>query len=459
MKLLCRSLLAAAGLAIMAWAHFGYMRLDPASPWSSALLFLDDRPRDAPRGPTGLKLLPLTVRELPPGPIAAAVINALGAQGGDRRRSLAAQLCTKLLLVDPNDIGIGPSALQSGRMPRPGRDEILAGCKAAARDRLATAGHDFTVVGVLRRDVALLVDCYVVPPHPSLAAVFGASDEATHPALLLQSTAAEIRDGKVREKLKTLFPPDKFTAVIPWVRADRGPYYLYLAGEGLLLLGGSLALIALYGLLSRRIGWSVVRDPLAELAARPKLLGTLHLLYFGLVLLASLIVYELPTLQTVLFSALRQVAADPHNPLGVAAKAYHSLNIPRAAAVTFGVNFFLGSCVVITLPSLVVPGSGVLLAVIRATLWGLLLAPTFVLLSFGMLAHSGTLLLEGEGYILAAFFGLLVPLYLFHDDQGRGLWRRYGRALVMNLKAMIVVAVVLAVAACYEAVEVILMAR
>jgi hypothetical protein len=437
MKLLCRSLLAAAGLAIMAWAHFGYLRLDPASPWSSALLFLDDRPRDAPRGPTGLKLLPLTVRELPPGPIAAAVINALGAQGGDRRRSLAAQLCTKLLLVDPNDIGIGPSALQSGRMPRPGRDEILAGCQAAARDRLATAGHDFTVVGVLRRDVALLVDCYVVPPHPSLAAVFGAGDEATHPALLLQLTAAEIRDGKVREKLKTLFPPDKFTAVIPWVRADRGPYYLYLAGEGLLLLGGSLALIALYGLLSRRIGWSVVRDPLAELAARPKLLGTLHLLYFGLVLLA----------------------ADPHNPLGVAAKAYHSLNIPRAAAVTFGVNFFLGSCVVITLPSLVVPGSGVLLAVIRATLWGLLLAPTFVLLSFGMLAHSGTLLLEGEGYILAAFFGLLVPLYLLHDDQGRGILRRYGRALVTNLKAMIVVAVVLAVAACYEAVEVILMAR
>lgn len=76
-----------------------------------------------------------------------------------------------------------------------------------------------------------------------------------------------------------------------------------------------------------------------------------------------------------------------------------------------------------------------------------------------MLPHSGTLLLEGEGYILAAFFGLLVPIYMFQRDPEIGVGRRYGRALMMNLKAMALVALVLATAACYEATEVILMSR
>ncbi len=69
------------------------------------------------------------------------------------------------------------------------------------------------------------------------------------------------------------------------------------------------------------------------------------------------------------------------------------------------------------------------------------------------------MLLEGEGYILAAFFGLLVPAYLFEPDKGIGLMNRYGRALLVNLKAMILVALVLVTAACYEATEVILMIR
>ncbi|MGA2031226.1 MAG: hypothetical protein ABSG68_03130 [Thermoguttaceae bacterium] len=52
------------------------------------------------------------------------------------------------------------SSVLSGRMARAGRDEVLAGYQATAKERLAIAGHDFTVVGVLRRDVALLADCY-----------------------------------------------------------------------------------------------------------------------------------------------------------------------------------------------------------------------------------------------------------------------------------------------------------
>jgi hypothetical protein len=73
-----------------------------------------------------------------------------------------------------------------------------------------------------------------------------------------------------------------------------------------------------------------------------------------------------------------------------------------------------------------------------------------------MLPHSFTLLLEGHAYVIAAFFGLLVLVYLFRKAEGPGLARRYGRALLLNVKGNLWVAIVLAVAAIYEAVEVIL---
>jgi len=94
---------------------------------------------------------------------------------------------------------------------------------------------------------------------------------------------------------------------------------------------------------------------------------------------------------------------------------------------------------------------------VRATAWGLLLAPAIVALSLTMLPHSGTLLLEGEGYILATFFGLLVPIFLIQKGlEGKPL-QGYKQALLLNLKANLLIAIVLSVAALYEATEVILL--
>jgi hypothetical protein len=142
------------------------------------------------------------------------------------------------------------------------------------------------------------------------------------------------------------------------------------------------------------------------------------------------------------------------------------------------INFVLGSFVMITLPSLIIPGSGVLLSIVRATLWGLLLGPAEASLAMGMVPHTGTLLLEGAGYILATFFALLIPISLFRSRQTEKpammdelqsdqpfyeterdtAWSRFRRSVRLNFKANVLIAIVLAVAACYEAVEVILMA-
>jgi hypothetical protein len=142
--------------------------------------------------------------------------------------------------------------------------------------------------------------------------------------------------------------------------------------------------------------------------------------------------------------------------LGIAGQAYISKNILRAAVTTFAINFPFGSLACITLPSIIIPGSGVLVAGLRSVLWGFILAPTFSVLSMMMVPHSLTLLLEGHGYVIAAFFGVLVPVYLFRTAEGPSAGVRYCRALLMNVRGNLLVIIVLAVAAIYEAIEVIL---
>ena len=240
-------------------------------------------------------------------------------------------------------------------------------------------------------------------------------------------------------------------------------------------------MIGLYRWLAGRFDSSVLGPPLRELATRPRLLWGVHLAYFGLYVVGALVIYQLPILQTVMMAAVGQAIGGGKGPLAVAGAAYGSGNMLYAAVVTFLINFPLGSFAMISLPSMIVPGCGSLLAAFRATLWGLLLGPSDAALVWGMLAHTGTLLLEGGGYILATFFALLVPVYLLRPGQGvekrveadfgeldegepssprarDTMVRRLGRALGLNLRAQLLVALVLALAACYEAVEVILMA-
>ena len=272
-------------------------------------------------------------------------------------------------------------------------------------------------------------------------------------------SSATINSGK---QLEESFPPKKYAWITPQDRLEPRTFYLYLSGLAILLLGGSGALIGLFrwlaGKVQRRLGPSLPA-PLLEMKARPRLVWGVHLVYFGIVIAGSLIIYELADAQLVLLGKVREALATKSNPLGVAGEAYLSGNIPRAAAVTFVINFLLGSLALITLPSILLPGSGVFVAGLRAMAWGLILAPVMQSLAYGMLPHSVTMLLEGEGYILATVFGLLIPIHIVRSSLGGNPLTRFGRVILLNLKANFWIALVLAVAAIYEATEVILMNR
>ncbi|MGC9522794.1 MAG: hypothetical protein ACP5HG_13045 [Anaerolineae bacterium] len=144
-------------------------------------------------------------------------------------------------------------------------------------------------------------------------------------------------------------------------------------------------------------------------------------------------------------------------PLGAVGEAYGSGQALRAVALTFIINLAVGTFATITLPSLIVPFSGLLLALYRALLWGFLFAPapggelTARALLEGLLIVI-LVLLEGEVYVLGALGAWLQGRsFVFHKRLGHETASRgYVAGLKQTALMYVPVIVVLIIAAVYE---------
>jgi hypothetical protein len=478
---------AAVGWAMMLAGYTSRARLDSSAPWSSGLIVIGpvatkekSGGKPAEETTTSPKVttletpaqegafpgaIPVRLRLLSANNVAELLLIFMGDEAPNRGVGTKAQVRVKLIELPLDKAGLDASALQSGRLPEAGRDEIIAGARIARREPLLVGGRSLNVVGVLKPDVALFADSFLIPPSDSASKLFPAVVPSVLPARLVRLPAERLRDEKTRKEFEKAFPPEKYAEFAPAERLEPGPFYLYLAGLALLLLGGSGALIGFFRWLADRPGMSTKAGarffaaPIVEMRQRPRLLWTVHLVYFGIVIAGSVLIYEQPEVQAILLGKVREALASNNNPLGVAGAAYLSGNIARAALVTFVINFFLGSLASISLPSVLFFGAGLFLSWLRAFAWGILLAPAIPALAYSMLPHSGTMLLEGEGYILAAFFGFLIPIHTVSSKLGGNPLSRWGRVVLLNFTASFWIALVLAVAAIYEATEVILMNR
>jgi hypothetical protein len=188
-------------------------------------------------------------------------------------------------------------------------------------------------------------------------------------------------------------------------------------------------------------------------ARRPYLI--LNLLYYGLVACAMGVTAFDRSLQQTLMDSVGGALTE--GPLAPVLDAYTGGQVWLAIGLTFGINLLVGSFVTITLPSLVIPFSGFLLAAVRAGMWGVLFSPQ---IEGGVGARElvvGLMLLillflEGQGYVLALFGAYLHGrAFLWPRTVGlTGRWQGYWHGLKEQARIYLLVALVLVIAAVYE---------
>ena len=186
---------------------------------------------------------------------------------------------------------------------------------------------------------------------------------------------------------------------------------------------------------------------------RPYLI--INIVYYGLVVISMVYVTLHPEIQAMLTNAV--LASFTEGPLATVFDAYASGNVLKSIALTFGVNFALASVLVIFVPSMIIPFSGVLMGLFRAVLWGLLLAPTTPELQAAMIPHSLTLIVEGQAYILAMLGAwILGCAFVSPRSVGALSWKEgYLQGVRNGASIYLLVAIVLLVAAVYEVLEII----
>lgn len=185
----------------------------------------------------------------------------------------------------------------------------------------------------------------------------------------------------------------------------------------------------------------------------------INVAYYGLVAICMVYVAFNQELQEQLINMVG--AGFMTGPLAFVGQAYVNAEVLKAILATFFINLFIGSFGTITLPSLVIPFSGFLIGIYRAVLWGLLLSPAHPDMRLIMIPHMLTLIIEGQAYILtllAAYIqgrAFLWPQSVGLESRARG----YLEGLKRTGKIYVLVILTLAIAAVYEVIEVVLMAK
>lgn len=180
----------------------------------------------------------------------------------------------------------------------------------------------------------------------------------------------------------------------------------------------------------------------------------INFIFYGTLILGMFAVYLKPSLHTFILDAIERELQSTSIGRYVA-RMYDEGHLYRAAASTFAVNVLVGSLLTITLPSLILPYSGLGLILFRAFVWGCFIAPPEKEAMIEAIPHFITLIIEGQAYIVAA-----LPV-LLHGRQAKMLtqtggvkaWLRAG--LHLHSRALPLVSVILFFAGIWEAYEVI----
>ena len=214
------------GLALMNLSYDRLLRADPEAPWASGFLCIGQggaaRPTDVgTRISTRLRYLPASAST-------QAMLKGMGSAASGTRAVLEARLRSKLIELPIDAMSLLAGRLGEGRLPEPGKDEVLTGSQAPPEDHLSVAGRTLKVVGVLQPSVGLFADSYLVPKHGNSDAIFPKGDNAVQPVEVIDLRAADFGDRKVLAQVMEAFPRESFVLLVPEVRSGPRAFALYL---------------------------------------------------------------------------------------------------------------------------------------------------------------------------------------------------------------------------------------
>lgn len=242
-------------------------------------------------------------------------------------------------------------------------------------------------------------------------------------------------------------------------------FALTALGEILFLAGGFLLFFHLFAKIGRKPfgeGQRIRRffiDSCRLISAYSKVYAILIAFVLGFWLWGMFTAHFDPGTQRGVINWIREQFAGGSWPLGVAGWAYASGNIFLAALITFVVNFAQGTVLFLSLPSLIPIASAFIVNVLRGQLIGMALAPTYLGVGQTQILHLPTILLELQGYLLAGFVSILLPLALIKPERF-GLEKRgdaYKKFAIWQFRILPLIAVILLIAAAYEAFELIVL--
>jgi hypothetical protein len=465
MLILCGMLLIAVAAGLEA-------RWVGAQPWSMALLVLDDGDEGIPPGAFEAYAYPVTMHTPSDGDTIRDLMRRVGEAEGKAdaftgHDELAVAVVMPMTEAAP--------LLASGRLPRPGAREALAGDLASGGYFTLRDGEQsvrFEVVGRLKRTVSGFTNAYMIVDDPIVEQSITPEDDIRWGWLVPDGWARmdelrpwvgtndpEVGGGGPREEdyppdgqeydgdgapdmepmdpespdmepderphlyaepeLAPVSPQDlaedekyaEVTVVQRQIRTPDAVFWMTLAGLMLVAAGG-------YSLATRLcLRPGLASGPLLgplfrEIAQRRRLWKGLHALLYIIFFYAMIGGFVLPEANYQIVQYVSGVFSTSGD-LGYIGDAYASRDIPRAAWATFQNNYLLQTLAMTVLVSVMGVPAGVFKTVGSFLIAGLALSPVWVDGASGYVFHSLTMVLEFEGYIIACFAVLVWTIAVY----------------------------------------------
>jgi hypothetical protein len=414
------------GVVVIALMSYFEARAQDAQPFRDAALIVGDWEPSPDASPCTFRRLPLDlyptrsefIDQLRVAPDGQKIIDQLALEGTESFIALG-------LPLEQWD-----SLLESGRMPRPGEPEVLAG-DLAVFDRFEFDGTEFEVVGHIRRSIPGFTRSYVLPLDFAWDDLFS-EDQA------LQGWFDPAGLSRLEES-EPEYLSENVAVLNPLTRAGAPTIAGVFLGMLLVCIGGALLQVRILTALGRR--WhGFPFDLFHEMEHRPRLLLLVHAACYACFFGPMLLALATPAAN---LHAQQLIQATLEEGPGISSvmDAYQERNIPLAAVRTWGWNYGVATCLLTILPSITVPVFGVVFAIFKNLASfgavGYILAPIWTGEANDLTFHCITMTLELEAYVLAIFMVITVWIRigddLFAAVRESRIWHVLGTFFLMVL--------------------------